>query len=151
MAGNNRFMITVICGSLLISGTLLFFLFRPGGVLSRTTAAHALSYLMNMNSVKVSLSEGLDPGKVSVTWDESTVVDHGRMNREGLNRERYGYGNNFFRVFYETQEIAGFVQYKFNNWHYHAYHFHLNRQDGRIHVTLGISGPDNNITQLSDE
>jgi len=142
---------TVILGSMLVSGALCVLFFRPGGVLSRTTAAHALSYLLNMNSIKVSLSDELDPGKVSVTWDDSTVVDHGRLNREGLNRERYGYGNNTFRVFYETQEIAGFVQYKFNNWHYHAYHFRLSRQDGKIAVSLAVTGPDKNIDQLSGE
>ena len=105
---------TVILGSMLVSGALCVLFFRPGGVLSRTTAAHALSYLLNMNSIKISLSDELDPGKVSVTWDDSTVVDHGRLNREGLNRERYGYGNNTFRVFYEAQGDAGFVLLKLN-------------------------------------
>jgi len=134
-----------LCGSFFLS------FFKPGGLFSKTTAAHALSYLFNMNRVQVIVSEGLERSQVRVTWDESVVIDRGRSVRKGMSRERYGYGNNTFRVFYGTKEIGGFAQYKFNNWHYHAYVFHLSRQGEQIAVALTISGPDKNHRQLSVE
>lgn len=143
--------VTAVFGLLTVAGALLFLLFRPGGLLCRSTAAHALSYLFNMNSVNVSVSDGLDPAGVSITWNETTVIDHGRISREGLNRERYGYGNNTFRVYYESREVAWFVQYKFSNWHYHAYQFYLNRQDGKISAALSLSGPDKTVERLSED
>lgn len=122
----------------------MYFLFKPGGLLSSTELGHFISLFINLNSIKVQTENDLERDKVKIYWDayqHSNILIFGKG--EKVNQIPPCYGGNLFTVYYSNNKVKEILQPKENNWHYHKYIFTIFRDKNEVKVKLKIIGPDN--------
>lgn len=111
--------------------------------------------LFSQNSLEVRAAKPLDLNKVQIqkgNWTINRANDKILFDRSPGNELIFSkgcasnihsdYGENDFLVIYDAKYYYQFRHFIFNRRHYHDYHFHLDKVEGEIKLSVIIEGLD---------
>ncbi len=128
----------------LIGGVILL-LIGLGIILLKPELAFLLRDKLNPNYIKVETSDNLERQKVKIEWSSGGDLIVLFEKGKDLRKVYKEYGENEFRIYYDSEFVGKFGQFKYNNWHGHTYKIEL-RKDSIKEITFDVkvTGPDEN-------
>ncbi len=97
---------------------------------------HAFSYLWNLNDFQFDIEEN-QIDSCTVYWNEYVIYKKGKTDKKNLEKARYIYGDNFFKIITDRTSKE-FCFYKFNNWDYNKFAISVRGDEITFHID-GVS------------
>jgi hypothetical protein len=124
-------------------------LYRAG--LVPDEAAHAVSFLVNLNELEVIAKDGIERDQIEIFWNGEQVFAEGKVLKGNFNKRqvRYKYGPQSFGIKYQGRELSKsesvkFVQYKTDNWSFSKYSVEVFQgKDGKVAAYFSEGGSSN--------